>query len=261
VSPGRAGEAEPPSRGIGQRPGVTLYGEVARDIRERISLGEYPPGSRLPPENDFAGAYGVNRLTVRRALSELARANVIRTEHGVGSFVREPVLRHRVDDGHAGLAESMAARGLAVTHEPISAEILTRQALDETARSRLPDRWPDTLARIRFRRLLEGAPWSLSTAIMPAGLAPADWDGSASLSAVLADNGTSVVRAERSFSAASADEADARWLDIEPGTPVLVVTGLNADHHGNPVMVLEHRTRADRAEYTIQLTPTISTGK
>jgi GntR family transcriptional regulator len=237
------GEAEPQSRRIGQRPGVTLYGEVARDIRERISLGEYPPGSRLPPENDFAGAYGVNRLTVRRALSELARANVIRTEHGVGSFVREPVLRHRVDDGHAGLAESMAARGLAVTHEPISVEILTGQALDEAARSRLPDRWPGTLARIRFRRLLEGAPWSLSTAIMPAGLAPADWDGSASLSAVLAD------------------KTDARWLDIEPGTPVLVVTGLNADHHGNPVMVLEHRTRADRAEYAIQLTPAISTGK
>jgi DNA-binding GntR family transcriptional regulator len=52
-----------------------------------------------------------------------------------------------------------------------------------------------------------------------------------------------------------------RWLDIEPGTPVLVVTGLNADHHGDPVMVLEHRTRADRAEYTIQLIPTISTGR
>jgi len=202
VRQGRTGDAEPQSRRIGQRPGVTLYGEVARGIRERISLGEYPPGSRLPPENDFAGAYGVNRLTVRRALSELARANVIRTEHGVGSFVREPVLRHRVDDGHAGLAESMAAH-----------------------------------------------------------LAPADWDGSASLSAVLADNGTPVVRAERSFSATSADETDARWLDIEPGTPVLVVTGLNVDHHGDPVMVLEHRTRADRAEYAIQLARTISTEK
>jgi hypothetical protein len=66
----------------------------------------------------------------------------------------------------------------------------------------------------------------------------------------------------------SADQALARfqelltrWLDIEPGTPVLVVTGLNADHHGDPVMVLEHRTRADRAEYTIQLIPTISTGR
>ena len=150
---------------------------------------------------------------------------------------------------------------MAVTHEPISVEILTGQALDEAARSRLPDRWPGPLVRIRFRRPLEGAPWSLSTAIMPAGLAPADWDGSASLSAVLADNGTPVVRAERSFSAGSADETDARWLDIEPGTPVLVVTGLNVDHHGNPVMILEHRTRADRAEYAIQLAPAISTGK
>lgn len=248
-------ENVPPPQRIAHRPGITLYGGVAEDIRKRISRGEYPPGSRLPPENDLARDYGVNRLTVRRALSELARVNVIRTVHGVGSFVQEPVLRHRVDDGHAGLAESMAARGLAVTHELISIETLNWQNLDEATRNRLPDGWPDTLACIQFRRLLEGAPWSLSSAIMPADLAPADWDASASLSAFLADNGTSVVRAERSFSAAPADEADARWLDIEPGTPVLVVTGLNVDHHGNPVMLLEHRTRADRAEYTVRLIP------
>ena len=245
----------PTQPGLGRRPGVTLYREVAREVGARIDRGEYVPGSKLPPENDLAQAYGVNRLTVRRALSELARANVIRTEHGVGSFVREPSVRHRIDDGHAGLAESMAARGLEVTHEPISITVVARRDLDDDLQQRLPDQWTGPLVRFRFRRLLEEVPWSLSVVVMPAKLAPADWDGDASLSAVLADNGTPVVRKERGFSAASADADDARWLDVEPGTPVLVVHGLNVDHDGEPVMFLKHHTRADRAEYVTRLSP------
>ena len=238
---------------IARRPGVTRYREVGRAIHDRIEQGQLPPGARLPSENDLAQAYGVNRLTIRRALFELARRNVIRTEHGVGSFVREPSVRHRVDDGHAGFAESMAARGLTVTHELLTTTALTREELGEEIRLRLPDSWPSELVRFTFRRLLEGTPWSISTVVMPAELAPLTWDGADSLTAVLADRGIHVVRRERGFAATAADEDDAHGLDIDPGTPVLVITGRNTDNRGNPVMFLHHRTRADRAEYVIRL--------
>ncbi len=239
---------------IARRSGVTRYREVGRAIHDRIDQGQFPPGAKLPSENDLAQAYGVNRLTVRRALFELARRNVIRTEHGVGSFVREPSVLHRVDDGHAGFAESMATRGLTVTHEPISITALTRNELGDEVRPRLPHSWPSDLVRFTFRRLLEGTPWSVSTVLMPAEIAPLHWDCSDSLTAVLADRGIHVVRAERGFAAEAADEDDAHWLDVDPGTPVLVITGLNADNRGDPVMFLQHRTRADRAEYVTRLT-------
>jgi len=86
-----------------RRRGVARYGELVDDLVRRIQANEFAPGQRLPTEMVMARDYGVNRLTVRRALSELARDGVIRTEHGVGSFVREPMVRHRVDDGHASL--------------------------------------------------------------------------------------------------------------------------------------------------------------
>ncbi|MBO0884445.1 MAG: GntR family transcriptional regulator, partial [Mycobacterium sp.] len=79
-------------------------------MTQRIRHGDFTPGAKSPSENDFARACRVNRLTVRRTLSELARAGVIRTEHDVGSSVREPSVRHRVDDGHAGLAETPHSR-------------------------------------------------------------------------------------------------------------------------------------------------------
>lgn len=239
----------PPGSSPVRRPGTAVYSEVTRDLRERIDRGEYAPGERLPAETDLAHSYGVNRLTVRRALANLARAGVIRTKHGIGSFVREPVVRHRIDDGHASLSESMEARGLAVTHEVIAVEVLN----EEAAAGYRFEHWPGQVVRFSYRRVLAGLPWSLSQAVMPEALAPTSWDARESLTAALRDRGTQVVRAERTFSAAAADHDDASWLGIELGSPVLVVRGLNTDPGGHDIMRLVHRTSAERAEYVVRL--------
>ena len=54
------------------------------------------PGDRLPSENVLSEKYGVNRHTIRRALSVLEEEGAIRIEHGRGSFVREPVIHYPV---------------------------------------------------------------------------------------------------------------------------------------------------------------------
>jgi GntR family transcriptional regulator len=231
-----------------QRRGVARYGELVEDLVRRIQANEFAPGQRLPTEMEMARGYRVNRLTVRRALSELARDGVIRTEHGVGSFVREPMVRHRVDDGHASLWESMSARGLQVRHA-----VLAIEAVKPTAEQPQFEHWPGDLVRFRFRRTLEGVPWSVSETVMPASLAPFSWDGEKSLTTILGEQNLAVVRAERAFSARLADSSDAHWLNVEIGAPVLVVSGFNTDTAGHELMRLRHHTRADRAEYVIRV--------
>jgi GntR family transcriptional regulator len=61
--------------------------QVADRLRERISAGEWPPGSRLPSEHELAVEYGVSRPTVRSALRRLAAAGLLRVRHGAGTFV------------------------------------------------------------------------------------------------------------------------------------------------------------------------------
>lgn len=51
----------PPLRGVA----------VARDLREAIQRGDYPPGSKLPGENDIMRDHGVARMTARQALAQL----------------------------------------------------------------------------------------------------------------------------------------------------------------------------------------------
>ncbi|WAI93318.1 GntR family transcriptional regulator [Streptococcus dysgalactiae] len=64
-----------------------LYLQVRELILSKIKSGEYPPGSAIPSENEFADKLGINRLTIRAALDDLVEKNIIRTIHGKGSFV------------------------------------------------------------------------------------------------------------------------------------------------------------------------------
>jgi GntR family transcriptional regulator len=46
-------------------------------LRDRILSGATGFGARLPTENELAERHGVSRVTVRRALGELARERLI----------------------------------------------------------------------------------------------------------------------------------------------------------------------------------------
>lgn len=60
---------------------------VADGLRQAIEAGELSAGAKLPPEARLAEQYEVSRPTVRAALRELEANSLVRTQHGVGSFV------------------------------------------------------------------------------------------------------------------------------------------------------------------------------
>jgi GntR family histidine utilization transcriptional repressor len=66
----------------------TLYKQIRIDIERRILTGEWPPGHRIPFEHELMSHYGCSRMTVSKALSELAQADLIERRRKAGSFVR-----------------------------------------------------------------------------------------------------------------------------------------------------------------------------
>ena len=65
-----------------------LWAQVAADIRQEIESGTLAPGTRLPNELELAAAYGVARLTVRRAIADLTESGHVVVLRGRGTFVR-----------------------------------------------------------------------------------------------------------------------------------------------------------------------------
>lgn len=233
---------------LSKQSGTALYRQVAEDLLARMRREELLPGERLPPEAQLARQYAVNRLTIRRALEDLARAGKVRTEHGVGSFVAVAPVRHRIDDGAASLSESMAERGLAVRHQ-----VLAVTQLDQEGEATFPD-FPGATIQFSFVRFLEEQPWSVGEVLLPASLAPAHWDGNTSVfAAIAAEHGLTVTRAERVFGAKSADPEEAALLSVAVGSALIDLRGFNIDQHGRTVATVAHRIRGDRAEYVVRV--------
>src|SRR5207302_171329 len=69
---------------------VGLTPGARADIEKRILTGEWPPGHRIPFEHELVVRYGCSRMTVNKALSELAQADLIERRRRAGSFVRRP---------------------------------------------------------------------------------------------------------------------------------------------------------------------------
>jgi GntR family transcriptional repressor for pyruvate dehydrogenase complex len=79
--PARRGSLKPVRRtGIKQ--------QVFEQLRDGIVRGTWPPGSRLPSENELVEALGCSRISVRGALQMLASLGLVEIRHGGGSFVR-----------------------------------------------------------------------------------------------------------------------------------------------------------------------------
>ncbi|MGK6314758.1 FadR/GntR family transcriptional regulator [Neorhizobium sp. DT-125] len=67
----------------------TLSAQVVRMIAERIKLGEYPRGSKLPTEKALIDELGVSRTVVREAIANLRASGLVSIHHGIGVFVRQ----------------------------------------------------------------------------------------------------------------------------------------------------------------------------
>lgn len=77
----------------------TKHAQVREEIKTRIRQGEFPPGSRLPPETELPKILNAGKQTVVRALNDLVREGLIVRRRGSGTYVAEqqhpPLIRGR----------------------------------------------------------------------------------------------------------------------------------------------------------------------
>lgn len=95
---------------------MARYTDIADDLRARLALGEWEPGTRLPSINELQDHYDVPGLnTIRAAQRILIDEGLLRAEQGVGVFaIRAP--GRGVDlRGELEYIRGAAARALTLT--------------------------------------------------------------------------------------------------------------------------------------------------
>lgn len=81
--------------------GSPIYQQIVQTMKIRIANGTYPPGSKIPAVRDLALEAGVNPNTMQRALAELERESLVKSERTSGRFVTQD------EEALKGLRESL----------------------------------------------------------------------------------------------------------------------------------------------------------
>ena len=66
---------------------MPLYIQLQDIIIKKIEEKQYLPGEAIPSERKMAETYGVNRMTVKRAVNKLVEQEYLYRKQGAGTFV------------------------------------------------------------------------------------------------------------------------------------------------------------------------------
>lgn len=77
---------------------ASLKYKVVRDeLTRAIKAGEFAENQRLPAERELAERFGISRMTARRAIEDLAEADLIVRRGGSGSYIRSSTPKRLAD--------------------------------------------------------------------------------------------------------------------------------------------------------------------
>jgi DNA-binding transcriptional MocR family regulator len=122
------------------------YLEVSRNLEEQVRSGQYPPGSRLPPQRDLAVELGINVSTVSRAYKELQARGLIVASKRRGSIVTGgamPAVKTPVQNNAASVGGDRNTVIDLTVNRPATGEFLAELARTMAVISRDP-RFPET---------------------------------------------------------------------------------------------------------------------
>lgn len=150
-----------------------LADEIAVDIKRQIADGSLAAGHKLPTEAALCARYEVSRPTVRTALKELEVLGLVRTQHGVGTFVVTPPQVRSGIERMASITESIREAGK--TPGMIYARRTVRLVLpDEAAKMKVSS---DTeVIELRRQITADGETVAYSYDLIPTSILPSGFD-------------------------------------------------------------------------------------
>ena len=212
-----------------------IWRSIADTLRRAIAEEHYAEGTKLPTEAALADRFGVNRHTVRHALSHLADEGLVHARRGSGVFVLSKPLDYPLSQ-RVRFHQNLLAAGRLPEKTMLSVEL---RAASEADARRLALSVGDKVAVSHSLSFADGTPVALAESRFPEarlpGLAEA-LRADSSITRALETVGVSdYIRVSTRLTAVAADATQALHLRVKEGTPLLLTEARSEDADGKPV--------------------------
>jgi GntR family transcriptional regulator len=235
-------------------PGISLHRQLYLVLRDRIMAGAVSEGEALPKEEALCEQFGVSRITVRRALADLAAQGLVQRRHGLGTFVLAggsggrptPTLSFIDELRRVGAETQVRVLSLAREVPPSNIAALLALKAGEPA-----------IHAVRLRS--SGAtPLMVTDAWVPVAIAKGITRAALEKKALyelLIQQGIEFGRVVQEISAESASPDHARALATETGAALLRLTRLLHDKKDRPVQYLTVHMTPERSRILMEIRP------
>jgi GntR family transcriptional regulator len=240
-------------RDVGKRDAVPLYHQIFLTLRDEILRGERREGALLPTEHELSDAFGVSRITARRALDELAESGLVERRRRVGTRVIYRASTPPLEANLEHAVESLLAFGrdtevkvIAIGEEAADAETAMALGIVEGAK---------VLRGIRLR-YLQDEPLGQTISDVPIEFAEGITEDALArtpMLALLRERGQRILGGRQTISALTADPQLAARLGIEPRAAVLRIERVVTGAGGVAVLRTVATYRADRYRISLDL--------
>lgn len=229
------------------------YEEVAILLRNRILSRDYPFGTKIPSEHSLMAEFAVSRVTVRRALQELAEKGLVnrRRRRGTVSTYRPPAVPVRLS-AH-GMLEVALRIGM---RTGIVMKAFNFVPAPDAVAELLGIERSSLVQHVVRVRTLGGSPFSHVTTYVPEliGRKFSRVDlARGPMLALFEREGIKIARAEQTVKAIAADASTAGELDVPTGAPLLCMSRVVFDESDTPVQHLVVLYPPERYEYKMSL--------
>ena len=222
-------------------------------LRDRILSGATGFGARLPTENELAEFHGVSRVTVRRALGELARERLIERRRSAGTRVIYRPSPAPMTADISGVLANLADMGRRTAVKLLSFDYVPAEGAVAEALGAGPDQLLQRAVRVRA---VDGVPFSYLTTHVPESVSVTFTKqelAARPLLELLERAGVKAERARQRISAGLATPDVAEALDVRTGSPLIELVRVVYDQAGRGVEHLHALYRPDRYAFEIDL--------
>lgn len=222
-------------------------------LRDRILSGAVGFGARLPTENELAEVHGVSRVTVRRALGELARERLIERRPSAGTRVIYRPSPAPMTADISGVMANLADMGRRTAVKLLSFDYVPAEGVVAQALGVGADQLLQRAVRVRA---VDGVPFSYLTTHVPESVSVTFTKqelATRPLLELFERAGVKVEHARQRISAGLATPAVAEALDVHTGSPLIELVRVVYDQAGRGVEHLHALYRPDRYAFEIDL--------
>lgn len=231
--------------------GIPLYVQIREKLRSELAQME--PGDPIPVEAELEKKFRASRITVRRAVEDLAAEGLLVRQQGRGTFVQRPKLTHELSL-ITSWTEQLKTLGFSpkTAHRKVRLEDARPHVIEALRLN--PD---EKVIRIQRVRLANREPISYMINYLPARLIPGFYQRKfvkESLYETLErEYGLKPATAVDTVGTRPASEEEADALRIERKAPVLSVRRISYLEDGTPLELAVVASRGDRYQYQVTL--------